>query len=650
MTPIDFLTRDIEYFHLHAPAFAWYAAFVFLAWPVSEIGRLSWQTLRQKRELEKVTRATEKLRSGPGSSPRSGLSVPTLGEMEQIFARSRFLRSPWSAYVALLVVRRNETGEDQLWASGSAENVFTDEAVFDEGMNRSYFRALPSTVTGAGLFITFLAILFALKDVHISAGRVMGMSTLIGGLSGKFVSSVAALFSATLFLLFEKPLLHRLSRSRMRLVSSIDALVPRLSPALLLVDIQRDIAEQSVAFRSFNADLSTKFKQGFSESLGPTIQRMVETIEEMNRQLRAAEAQKQESITGSVATLLQSLEQSISSSLAQMGDSFKESLSGTATAEFAHVTESLGGAARLLENMNGQFQSTQAVLAELVGLAKSSTVEQLALGKSQVEDLTAVLRQFMVQMNETAGSSVTRMASTMTSAVSDLTNKVNALGEQMTAAMKSNAAQTSAAAADVIANADQWSSRSTEKLEQVIQQLEGHTKGITEAEGALMKALELFNNSLGQYASLNAGLNKIAGEVSAMSVAASGAAHSVADSQKTLQQIAAQATSQLERLADANKRQQEVWTGIYSSMETYKNAFNQTERAAKDLLSQIAQHVDSHLEVTRRGYSEIVKTADDFIGEAARRLGASVNELDEHLQDLSETIGSFKERSDGHRA
>ena len=76
---------------------------------------------------------------------------------------------------------------------------------------------------------------------------------------------------------------------------------------------------------------------------------MVETIEALNSHLRAAETQKHESITGSVSNLVQGLQQSITSSLQTMGDKFKDSLTGTAFDEFAKVTESLGGAARLLE-------------------------------------------------------------------------------------------------------------------------------------------------------------------------------------------------------------------------------------------------------------------------------------------------------------
>jgi hypothetical protein len=649
---LDLLRAHWNIWGLDAPKFAWLAAAGLLLLPLDVLLYLWWRIRRESAALKDATEKVERLRTRQPVDPRRGLTSATYNELADIFAKSATLKAPWGAFASLIVARRSSTGDDQFWASESGDIAFTDSAVFEGRLNRGFFNSLPGIVTGTGLLFTFLAILVALMDVRINTqtNQIEGLPLLIEGLSGKFVSSIAALFSATVFLLAEKPLSHRLTRSRLRLVSSIDALVPRLSATRVLVEMHRDIGEQSAAFRSFNADLSTKFKQGFNESMGPTIQRMVETIEELNRNLRAAETQKQDSITGTVTKLLQDLQQSMSSSLQTMGDRFKDSLSGTATAEFAHVTESLGGAARLLENMNAQFQTTQSALTELVNLAKNSTSEQLALGKSQVQDLTGVLRQFMVQMNETAGSSVSHMAATLTGVVHDLSIKVSALGDQMSISLQKSSELTTNAASAVVERADKWSSRSAEQLEQLVRQLETHTKNTKEVESTLMSALGLFNDSLGQYTSLNAGLNKIASEVNAMASAAAGAAHSATESQKALQQVSIQTAAQVEHLAEANRRQQEVWVGIQTSMEQYRNAFAQTERAARDLLSQIAQHVDSHLEVTKRGYGEIVKIADEHFAQASQKLGASVDELDEHLQDLTESLERLRGKTDGNRA
>ena len=318
-----------------------------------------------------------------GISPGEGLSGSAYDATLRTFEQTPSLLPAWHRFNAEIVMRRTAAGDDGFWAPESAEGAFNDATVIEPRLNRSFFMAIPGIVTGAGLLFTFLAILVALLDVRIVDNRVLGMENLIHGLSGKFVSSIAALFAATLFLLREKPLFHRLADSQQRLVSAIDTLIPRLSPARILANLQQDISELSIAFRHFSADLSTKLRQGFSESMGPTLQRMVTTIEDLSQLLRAAEAQKQDSITGSLGELLRRVEQSITTALGEMSTRFTESLSGSARQEFDQVINSLGGTARLLEGMNVQFQRTQSALNELVNFARNSTAEQMALGRSQ---------------------------------------------------------------------------------------------------------------------------------------------------------------------------------------------------------------------------------------------------------------------------
>ena len=67
-------------------------------------------------------------------------------------------------------------------------------------------------------------------------------------------------------------------------------MIPALTTMHVLVELREDIGEQSVAFRAFNADLAGRLKQSFSESMGPTLERMVIAVEELNHLLRAAEA------------------------------------------------------------------------------------------------------------------------------------------------------------------------------------------------------------------------------------------------------------------------------------------------------------------------------------------------------------------------
>jgi hypothetical protein len=186
---------------------------------------------------------------------------------KQFSGQRRFVRT-WNCIEQKLIRRKGPTG-DEYWLSVPAGDVLHTSAVTDIQLNREWYEAIPAILTGTGLLVTFIAILVALLHVRLVGNRVEGMALLIEGLSGKFVSSIAALFAATLFVMVEKTQFHSLDSSISKLSDAIAAVIPALAPTHLLVELQRDMTEQSVAFRSFNADLSGRLKQSFSESMGP---------------------------------------------------------------------------------------------------------------------------------------------------------------------------------------------------------------------------------------------------------------------------------------------------------------------------------------------------------------------------------------------
>ncbi len=682
MTLIEFLKAKWTIFGLDAPIFTWLAAAGLLIGTLCALSWLWWLVRREQQIHSSVTNRLKALHSERVVRPGEGLSGSTYDAVVQIFLGTPPLLSAWRGFNSQMVPRRIPTGEEHFYASESAESAFSDAVVIDSRLNRSFFIAIPGVVTGSGLLFTFLAILVALLDVKLVNNRVQGLELLIQGLSGKFVSSISGLGAATFFLLSEKPLLHRLTISRQALVSAIDDLIPRLSPAQLLADIHRDIAEQSNAFRLFNADLSTKLRRGFSESMGPTIERMVRAVDDLNQLLRAAEAQRQDALTSSIATLLrnfeqiigptldrmsstvedirhllqtadaqsqdaitgsiesllQNLERSMAASLEQMSGRFSESLSGSAMQQFDRVAESLGGTARLLEGMNVQFQTTQSALNELINFARNSTADQMALGRTQVEELTAVLRGLMTQIHETAGSSVNQMAATLTTVVHDLSTKVTELGEKMSSSMLESAELATDTAGTVIENAKNWSSQNAEQLTQLLERHEGHLGRIEDIRTTLDTTLARFKEALGQYTTVTTNLKEISAQVSALATSAAGVTRTMQSTQEAIQRVAGSTAQQVDRLAEAHHRQEETWQQVYSNMRQYEQVFSRVEESTGRLLGQINEHLNNYTATSRQGFEDLTRVANEHFRNATERLGASVQELQEYLDDLNETL------------
>jgi len=637
MISVDLLKVQ-QHLGINAPLFIWVGAFLLLLGTIGVLGRLFWIIFRESRLYERIAAELREIRGANPLIAGDGLSPAAFDSVEQLFEVSEPLQQAWRGFQRQVLVVRNTSGEDRIYSSESADNAFNESAVIDSRFNRNFFSSFPGLITGVGLLLTFIAILLALHHLKFNPDKsIEGLPDFLDGLSGKFVSSVTALFAASLFLLCEKPLLHKIENGRRKLVGAIDALVPRRTAASILADLHRDITEQSAAFRSFNSDFSLKLRQGFSEGMGPLQERMINAIDELNRLMRASEAQKQDSITGTLSTVMEEMKRSISNSLTEMGAKFSESLSGNATQQFERVAASLNSTASLLEGMNTQFRTTQAALNELVSFAKSSTTEQFALGKAQTEELTAVLNQLMNQMNETAGSSVANMSAVMAAAAHELSAKVAELSDKMSSSMLSATEQATGVAGKVVEQAGTLSAQTSEQIAHMLERFKMQFDKIEDLGLLLDGTLTQFRQSLPEFTKIAGELRATTGQVAAAAERTAESTTAMRSVQESIERVAGLSQSQVEQLASVASQTQ-------ANMQKYQQTFDQVRRSAGELLAQIAQHLNNYTQTSRNGFEGMVKISNDQFSMAVQRLGASIEELREYLDDLNDLLGKLTPR------
>lgn len=489
---------------VHAPLFASAGAVLILLLVAYYYLKLSMICGKEVKVRLWISQELADLRTKTVLRPGEGFAGDKIEALEAVFNKRVRYKQAWEHYRAQIVRLTSGDGTDSFWASGSANDSFNDSVLTDGLINRSFYQSVPGIFTGLGLLLTFVAILVALKDVTIGANKeVLGLDGLINGLSGKFVSSIAALFAASVYMFLEKPIYHRLEMARSRLVDALDGLVPRLSGTQILARIQRNLEEQTDGFRLFNANLSNQLQQSFSTSIGPTLERMLDSIEGLNNFLRAAEENKQQTMAEQINALLQRMEHSMSETLRAMGSSFSESLSGRARDEFGMVVDSLKGAANLVNDLNLQFEGTQSVVKGLVDMAKQSTSDQIALGKEQAEQIASTLRLMMEQMEKTTGTSSAQMLNALTFATDALSQKVGELSERMAHLVQESTGQVSETASRVIRETGQWSEKSSERLAALLARLDDHLDHTGALKSMLESSMTNLSNILNQYSGVN---------------------------------------------------------------------------------------------------------------------------------------------------
>ncbi|MDA8090623.1 MAG: hypothetical protein M0Z61_10465 [Nitrospiraceae bacterium] len=654
MNFIALLKAHETFFGITAPDFSWIASVGLILFPLYYAIKLNIHSKRESLVYSSVINQLGDLQKEYILKPGAGLSEQAYDSIAQIFNKIPSLLPAWSSYKAKIVRHKNNDGDDQFWSSACACTDFNEDSLVDCHLNTNFYTSIPGIVTGTGLFFTFLAILVALLDVKKVGPEIKGIELLIQGLSGKFLSSVAALLAATVFIVYEKRVFHKLNAGTKKLAAAIDNNIPYLSLTQVLLDINNDIAEQTKAFRLFNTDLSLTLKSSFSESLGPTLEHMIETIDsmkktidELNVLMRQAEENKQDSIVSQIQSLVSGLKESIESSLQRMGDSFSTSLSGSAMSQFDKVANSLGGTSELLQNMNGQFLATQQALNDLIGLAKNSTTEQIELGRSQVESLTNVLKDLMIKMQETTGSSVSEISSTLTAVTYALSEKVSLLGQEMATIVRTNTDKATGAAEEVIQKAGVWTQKSAEQLDNLVEKYQAQIELTSELKDALRDALGGFKDTLDKYGAVTGDLKQITTDANVSVNLMTQVSKTLKDNQEALKTIAGATREQIQDLKDSGSEQMTVWKEINNSMVQYRKVFTEIKDSCDAILLQIADNMTDYTEQADVTFKKVLSVSNELFGTAYNKLKMSVEDLNELLQDLSETMNTLRQRPRG---
>jgi hypothetical protein len=417
-------------------------------------------------------------------------------------------------------------------------------------------------------------------------GQFQGLDNLISGLSGKFLSSIAALFAATGFLAIERSLAHGLSTSLHALVATLDGLVPRLSPTSILVAMQQDMAEQGAVLQRFTSHFTAGLQEGVSDSIGPVLERMMTAL-----------AHQQETLTRACTGLIQHLEQSLDTGLEQMGVKFTGSL--------------------------------------------HTTTEQMALGNTQLENFAAGLQGFMGQMHETTGLSVQQMAAALTTVVHDLSIKVTELSQQMTQTVVDSAGQAAGAAQAVIDKADGWSAQSAAQLMQLLERHQGQLDRSREMQTAFDASLGQFKEALGQY-------HTVTGHVRQIAAAAASISKAISETGVTAERTATMAAVQAERFAGTVRRQEDIQQQVAQSMRQYQQVFSEATQATHDLLTRMEQHLHHYTTLSAEKFESVVQTAEAHLAQATRRLGETVNSLDTQLRGVTESLERLQHLGEAH--
>ena len=276
------------------------------------------------------------------------------------------------------------------------------------------------------------------------------------------------------------------------MLSSVSRAIPYLSQSRILLDIQRFANQQSVSVShissevvdrligAFNSDVVPALTDGMSSGVAekmqdefrPTMLHMGETLDSLKSAIVNLESQKQDSVTGEIRILLTSLENSLVEALSKMGSDFHSALTGAASQEFGNVKGTLEATRHMLSDMNVQFSTMQAAFSSIIEKAEESKSDQMRMAREQSEAFTALMNGLMIKMQESADQSLGNVRSQLTLVVSDLSERVGSLSQDMMAAADKVAKQAQSSASQVLEQTGEWSEATAKRLEALLANIE----------------------------------------------------------------------------------------------------------------------------------------------------------------------------------
>jgi hypothetical protein len=552
-------------------------------------------------------------------------------------------------------------GQDAYFLTDPPNEVLPYD-VTTSALQKDFYRSLPGVLTGAGLALTFVAILTALHGVHYdkmnTVEPITGIDVLINGLSGKFLSSVIALLCSIFFTFFEHSQTARLRKAYAETVRTLRTVIPRLTTARILLDIRKSSADASVEVAHISSDVVSRFTDAINDQvvpqlatsmatgiagalhqqLSPTLDKMTGSLDTLQGTIVGLESQKQESVTVEFERMLQGLERSMTEALGKMAGGFQDALAGSARDEFSNMQATLEGTRNMLAGMNDQFGAMQFAFNGVVARAEEATMQQVNAGREQTEQLHEVMRGVLASISSGTAENMQTLKDQLNETIGQLVSQVDLLTKsthESTSTLIGQAessAQATAARLEIV----------LEGLRQRSSEFEGASRSLRDAQQFISSLLQQNGDNLKQLVAASAEVKGYTADLRAQSQSLS----LIVTGQATVTDRLAVAAG---RVQEALNEQEDRLRRYSATIQQFENAMSDIDKRIAAVLQEFGRGFNDYQEGVKNNFDSIVRIANDLIPKATIGLEARVEEFSDQMTTFSDTIVEQLRKLEGAR-
>jgi hypothetical protein len=615
----------------------------------------------------KIVRATGELKSAidsgdsaPVGERRDGRPRDKIELIELKTAKlSPLATTWWDRLDGALTSYGPDTRNRGWFLSAPAGEILDEDFVIHRHYDGGFYASVPGLLTSMGLLGTFIAILIGLGSLTLEGEVVKGVPGLVGSLSGKFTTSVVALALSAIFSVYEALVVQaRMRQARETLLGRVHAVLPRLTTARVLVDLQSESVKQTRALANISADLVDKMAAAFSERVAPTLaaglseqmagrltqelvpalDRVTSTMGNVGDAVLRLETNKQDSMVGEIRGLTESLKQSLSTSLADMGSQFRDALRSSTNDEFTGLARVLQDSASMLTLMNTSFASMQTALGALIEESRTTTSSQMAEGVARAERINALMEGLLVRLNESASQQATQVQSVLTNAVAGLADRVNALSTEMADKVSQASAQSQAAAAESFRAASDWSARSDKRLADLLDMLQARVADFDKAGAALISAQRVLESTLAKSNEGLQAMQQAASQVRNYSEGLGGLQARLGDAQSAQAQVTVATNQAVESLKLMSQRHEALLSQYDTTLTHAESVMGGLDDRLRRVLDTILEKVQQYNVGVSKNFQEIVRHMNTTMPQMGEVLSGAAMDLRDQVDELTGVI------------
>ncbi|PNP99532.1 hypothetical protein A8G00_04980 [Sphingobium sp. SA916] len=597
----------------------------------------SWRYIRGREQLDTFDAALDRFGGRLARYQGDGVSfVADVEALTEEFGEDRFIGHAWRGYVADL----HYDEQKGRVASGLPPSEFFNPRLYRHGrIDLRSFEGVPNQLVGLGLLATFLGLVAALfiardgiqADLETSKHA---LRALLGAAAAKFLTSVTALAASLTFAWLKNRRLHTTEQHIELINRELERLVLPLSSERIAVDSYVELGRQTTQLERFNQDLAVSIAEALDKLLGATFSTAIEPVKT------------------SIEDMADRLGDINQSALERMAERFAGVLSGAAEEHTRRLGEMLEKAAQAIGELPGQIDAAgesfragiEAGSQELAtsfaaagenldaSLLQSSeaitgAVRQVA---GEVEASGAVIRQELeaaaIDVKNVIAAGVTELSTSMVAAVDNLDARIAESGVALSQSL-GGAAERIEAGADSLRAVSERSAELANSLTQTSDALARQFEGALEAARGVTDGL---GTLVGQVDKAGQSAEALGALATTMTTVSAG-----------LERVANRVEEVADRADATNDRSATLVEGLVTRVDVINRDLGALNNALAAAMQKLFEGLGSFGERT----SGFVKAVDKELAEAAGRLSAAVQQLDQVLNELPRK-GDFKAFAD----